>query len=251
MRSLLYNEHYKLTSNKMVRYSFWVMPLLTCLLPFFFTKLIKGTDGNVIDFMSVLSNFLIVTVFLVIGLAGSILANEFQTGTIKLLLIRPRTRSMVLFAKWLTIQMYGIYLLTTTFIFSWLIGGIVYGFGAGYGLMFQKLLLTYGITFLELMLISTFTYAVSVVFKNSAFAIGFGIAALLGGKLVTEISELLELSLGKILLFANTQWDQYLFGNTPILSGMSPGFSIIILIMHFIFFYGVAWFFFAKRDITV
>lgn len=251
MRSLLYNEHYKLAGKKMVRFSFLVMPLLICVLPFFFTKLIKGTDGNVMDFMSVLSNFLIITVFLAIGLAGSILANEYQTGTIKLLLIRPRTRSMVLFAKWLTIQLYGIYLLITTFIFSWIIGGIVYGFGTGDGLMFQKVLLNYGITFLELMLITTFTYAVSAVFKNSAFSTGLGMAALLGGKLVTEISELLELSLGKILLFANTQWDQYLFGNTPILPGMSPGFSIIILIMHFIFFYGVAWFFFAKRDVTV
>jgi ABC-2 type transport system permease protein len=251
MMSLLYNEHYKLAGKKVVRYSFLIMPLFICVLPFFFTKLIKGTDGNVIDFMSVLSNFLIITVFLAIGLAGSILANEYQTGTVKLLLIRPRTRSMVLFAKWLTVQLYGIYLLISTFIFSWIIGGMVYGFGSGFGLMFQKVLLAYGITFLELMLISTFTYAGSAVFKNSAFSIGLGMAALLGGKLVTEVSELLELSFGKILLFANTQWDQYLFGNTPILPGMSPGFSVIILIMHFIFFYGVAWFFFAKRDVTV
>ena len=251
MMSLLYNEHYKLANKKIIRYSFLVMPLLICVLPFFFTRLIKGTDGNVIDFMSVLSNFLIIIVFLAIGLAGSILANEFQTGTMKLLLIRPRTRSMVLFAKWLTIQLYGIYLLITTFIFSWLIGGIVYGFGTGYGLMFEKVLLNYGITFLELMLISTFTYAGSAVFKNSAFSVGLGIAALLGGKLITEVAALMELSFGKILLFANTQMDQYLFGNPPILSGMSVGFSILILILHFIFFYGVAWFFFAKRDITV
>ena len=251
MMSLLYNEHYKLMANKTIKYSFFVMPLLICALPFFFTKLIEGTDGNVIDFMSVLSNFLIITVFLAIGFAGSVLSNEFQTGTVKLLLIRPRTRSMVLFAKWLTIQLYGIYLLITTFIFSWIIGGMVYGFGAGYGLMFEKVLLNYGITFLELMLITTFTYAGSTVFKNSAFSIGLGMAGLLGGKLVTEISKLLELSFGKILLFANTQWDQYLFGNTPILPGMSIGFSIFILVLHFIFFYGVAWFFFAKRDVTV
>ena len=147
--------------------------------------------------------------------------------------------------------MYGIYLLITTFIFSWIIGGIVYGFGTGYGLMFEKVLLNYGIAFLELMLISTFTYAVSAVFKNSAFSIGLGMAALLGGKLITEVAALMELSFGKILLFANTQWDQYLFGNPPILPGMTVGFSIIILLMHFIFFYGVAWFFFAKRDVTV
>ena len=251
MMSLLYNEHYKLIGKKIFRYSFLIMPLLICVLPFVFTKLIEGTDGNVVDFMLVLSNFLIITVFLAIGLAGSILADEYQTGTVKQLLIRPRTRSMVLFAKWLTIQMYGIYLLITTFIFSWFIGGIVYGFGAGYGLMFEKVLLNYGITFLELMLISTFTFAGSAVFKNSAFSIGLGMAGLLGGKLVTKISELLELSFGKILLFANTQWDQYLFGNTPILPGMSVGFSIFILILHFIFFYGVAWFFFVKRDVTV
>ena len=251
MMSLLYNEHYKLAGKKSIRFSFLIMPLIICVLPFFFSRLIKATGGNVIDFMSVISNFLIIIVFLAIGLAGSILANEFQSGTVKLLLIRPRTRAMVLFSKWLTVQLYGIYLLISTFVLSWMIGGIMYGFGAGYGLMFQKVLLAYGIAFLELMLISTFTYAVSTVFKNSAFSIGLGIAALLGGKLVTEVAELMELSFGKILLFANTQWDQYLFGNTPILPGMTIGFSIIILLMHFIFFYGVAWFFFAKRDVTV
>lgn len=253
MLGLIKNEHIKLFNKKLVWISFLLMPFLIMMVSLFFTRLISSAGGDALDFMAFVSKLLIVIGILVIGIAGTILSNEFQEGTVKFLLIRPVSRSMVLLAKWLTVQLYAIYLLLSTFVFSLLVGGVLFGFhNIGEStLIIQKIGLSYGISFLEIILISTFTLMVSAIFKNGAFSIGVGMAAFFGGKFLTEVFGLLEFALGRIFLFANTQLEQYFFGNEILFPGMSLFYSIGILIMHFIFFYGTAWFFFAKRDITV
>ncbi|PQD97058.1 hypothetical protein CYL18_04065 [Pradoshia eiseniae] len=253
MISMLVNEHYRLARNRLVQLSFLVMPVIICLLAIFFLDLVKVNNGNMLNYMSIIASTLVVISFLGIGVAGTILSNEFQNGTIKLIMVRPISRAALLFSKWLTVIFYLLYLFILTFVLSMAVGTLLFGFegfGAN-GHMFGSILLNYATGFTEALMIVTFTYMVSAVFKNGAFSIGVGMAALVGGKLATEVSRLLEWKGGMMLLFANTKLDQYFFGNKPVYDEMSLTFSLAILGFHFCFFYGVAWWFFVKRDISV
>lgn len=253
MISMLINEHYRMARNRFVQLSFLIMPVVMCILALFFSDIVRANNGNMLNYMSITANILIIIAFMGIGAAGTILSYEFQYGTIKLIVIRPISRSALLFSKWLTVILYLFYLFILAFAVSAVIGGLLFGF-EGFsvsGYLFKGIMLKYVIAFTESMLIVTFTYMVSAVFKNGAFSIGVGMAALLGGKLVTEVFRLLEWKAGMILLFENTKLDQYFFGNRPVYDEMSFLFSIVILGLHFCFFYGVAWWFFVKRDISV
>ena len=253
MISMLVNEHYRLARNRLIQLSMLVMPVLACLMAIFFSDLVKVNNGNMLNYMSIIASTLIVVSFMGIGVAGTILSNEYQNGTLKLIMIRPISRSALLFSKWLTVILYLLYLFILAFAASMALGSLLFGFegfGAN-GHMFSAIMLKYAMAFTEAFMIVTFTYMVSVVFKNGAFSIGVGIAALLGGKLVTEVFRLLEWKGGIFLLFANTKLDQYFFGNKPVYDEMSFSYSMIILGLHFFFFYGVAWWFFVKRDISV
>ncbi|WP_455662140.1 ABC transporter permease [Pradoshia sp.] len=253
MISMLVNEHYRLARNRFVQLSLLIIPVITSIMAIFFSDILKNNDGNMLNYMSIVSSTLIVISFLGIGVAGTILSNEYQYGTLKLIMIRPISRSALLFSKWLTVICYLLYLFILMFIVSMAVGSLLFGFegfGAN-GHMFGNIMLNYVIGFTEAFMIVTFTYMVSVVFKNGAFSIGVGMAAFLGGKLATEIFRLLEWKSGIFLLFANTKLDQYFFGNQPIYDEMSLLYSMTILGLHFCFFYGVAWWFFVKRDISV
>ncbi|WP_441895000.1 ABC transporter permease [Paenibacillus sp. YAF4_2] len=61
-------------------------------------------------------------------IAGDIIAAEFSTGTIKLLLIRPSSRIKILLSKYLAMLLFSMVLLLILFVISFLINGILFGF---------------------------------------------------------------------------------------------------------------------------
>lgn len=203
---------------------------------------------------------MIITLFTIIVAAG-ILSNEFHLGTIKLLLIRPVSRVKILAAKYTTVLLFAGTLLVFLFVFSWLVGAILFGVN-GFsptavvyhinGYQEINLLREIGIDFslkvVNLLMMATFAFMISAIFKSSSMAIGFAIFLMFAGNMV--IPFISKYSWAKYVLFANTDLSQYRQGAMPLFDGMSLTFSSTILLVYYIVFIVATWWTFTKRDIV-
>jgi len=193
-------------------------------------------------------------------ISAGIVAGEFTTGTIKLLLIRPLKRWKVLLSKYITVLLFTFGGLLILFGTSFLVGGLFYGFNAVNQPylsyingnvtevnMVGHIFTTYAYACVDLLMMVTFAFMISTVFRNSALAVGTSIFLLFTGNVL--VSLLSKYSWVKYVLFANTDLTQYIKG-VPLVAGMTTKFSLIILSIYFIIFMATSWVFFSKRDIT-
>ena len=222
---------------------------------------IQPIENNTIPgFMNMTTNLVsIITLFTVIVAAGSV-ASEFSWGTIKLLLIRPVTRSKILLAKYLSTIIFALLSLAILFLSSLLVGGILFGlenadvpylaYVDGHVeevSLVTHILTLYGYSGIELVMMATFAFMISAVFRSSSLAIGLTIFLLFTGVQVVQL--LSKYSWAKFILFANTNLAVYQDG-VPIVEGMTLSFSIGMLILYYLVFISLTWGIFNKRDIT-
>ncbi|MFI3169791.1 MAG: ABC transporter permease subunit [Faecalibacterium sp.] len=122
-------------------------------------------------------------------LGGWCIANEFQSGTVRLLMIRPRTRMVVLFTRYAAglVLVYALYL--SSFLVNFVVKGVVNGF-ADYMLpnYTANATVLFGLAWLgDLFAVSmgfvfiySFSFAMSTIIKNMAVSIILPTLALLG-----------------------------------------------------------------------
>ncbi|MDF2669914.1 MAG: transporter family protein [Paenibacillus sp.] len=193
-------------------------------------------------------------------IAAGIVASEFSSGAIKLLLIRPISRSMILLSKYVTVLTFAFTLLLALFIFSLLTGGILFGFN---GIsdpqliysngevveksMFLHVLQAYGLTTIRLVMLTTIAFLVSAVFRSSSMAIGLSLFLLFSGTQVVFMLKKFEWA--KYLLFANTDLNMYI-NERPFQTGMTLPFSLAVLAIHYICFIFLSWYIFRTRDVS-
>ncbi|RIU89065.1 ABC transporter permease [Oceanobacillus picturae] len=211
----------------------------------------------------VLENQLLLSLvsLLTIIIAAGIVANEFRWGTIKLLLIRPITRTKALLSKYAAVILFAFFTLLFVLLFSYIIGLIFYGFGSfnphmlvddGNGLAYVSVLSeivpAYGFKLVNLVMMATFAFAISTIFRNSALAIGVAIFLMMAANPIMLYFS--DRAWAKFILFANTDLSQYTAGSTPFMEGMTLGFSITVLIVYYLLFMALSWAFFTIRDIA-
>lgn len=197
---------------------------------------------------------------LTIIVAAGIVANEFKWGTIKLLLIRPITRTKILASKYVSVLLFALFTLLFVLIFSWVIGMLFFGVngmdphivmnqseGYAYVSIIGQIIEGYGLQLVTLVMMATFAFMISTIFRQSSLAIGIAIFLMLSGNAI--VSFFSDYDWAKYILFANTNMDQYING-APMFEGMSPGFSITVLAVYYIIFLAVSWVFFTKRDVA-
>jgi ABC-2 type transport system permease protein len=202
----------------------------------------------------------LVSLLTIIVAAGSI-AGEFSGGTIKLLLGRPFKRWKILLSKYISVLVFALVALFTLFVASFLIGGIFYGFsgvnqpflaytnGAVHEVnMMWHIFTTYGYGCVNLLMMVTFAFMISTVTRNNSLAVGISLFLMFSGNILVNI--LSKYSWVKYVLFANTDLTQYTNG-TPIVSGMTMSFSLIVLAAYFVIFNATSWIVFSKRDISI
>jgi len=211
-------------------------------------------------FVTQTSGLISLVSLLSIIISAGIVAGEFATGTIKLLLIRPLKRWKILLSKYITVLNFTFGGLLILFSASFLVGGIFYGFsGANQPYlsyingnvtevnMLGHIFTTYSYSCVNLLMMVTFAFMISTVFRSNALAVGMSIFLLFtGGVLVSLLS---KYSWVKYVLFANTDLTQYASG-TPLVAGMTMKFSIIVLTGYFVFFIATSWIFFSRQDVT-
>lgn len=197
---------------------------------------------------------------LTIIVAAGIVANEFKLGTIKLLLIRPVSRTKILIAKYITVVFFALTTLVLLLISSFVFGTIFFGWErlntqilvTDNGDFFQanllNLILTeYSLEILSLVIMPTLAFMLSSIFRSSSLSIGIAVFLLMTGKPIMTFLAKYEWS--KFLLFANTNLNQH-FTGTPFMNDMTLTFSMIVLFLYYFVFLFFSWFSFVKRDVA-
>ncbi|MFC4320898.1 ABC transporter permease [Litchfieldia salsa] len=202
----------------------------------------------------------LITLFTIIVGASSV-ASEFSWGTIKLLLIRPVSRTKILLSKYLSTILFALFCLLILFVISLAVGAILFGFD-GFaqpyltvidGVVVEKTMLAhvlgqYGLSSINLIMMSTFAFMISSIFRSSALSIGLAIFLMFTGVNVTSFIAM-KFDWAKYILFANTDLSLYLEG-MPVVEGMTMSFSITMLIIYFVVFNALSWWMFNKRDVA-
>lgn len=209
-----------------------------------------------------LENAGLVTVIslLTIIIGAGIVSNEYRWGTIKLLLIRPITRTTILFSKFVAVFLFALFTLIFLLVSSLIVGSIVFGFegfnpdyvkytvdGIEQVPIIVEVLTEYGYNVVNLIMMTTLAFMISTIFKNSSLAIGVGIFLLMGGNIIVGV--LSRYDWVKYILFANIDLKQYEKGYV-VVEGMTFGFSVAVLIVYFVVFVVLSWLFFNKRDVV-
>jgi len=212
------------------------------------------------SFVTELSGAIALVSLFTIIIAAGIVAGEFNSGTIKLLLIRPLKRWKVLLSKYLAVLLFALDALILLFIASFLVGGIFYSFG---GVnqpylaftngnvteinMLWHIFTTYAYACVNLLMMVTFAFMISTVFRNNSLAVGISLFLMFtGGMLVGLLSKYTWV---KYILFANIDLTVYTDG-VPVVKGMTLTFSLLVLAAYFIIFNVISWLVFTKRDVA-
>jgi ABC-2 type transport system permease protein len=210
---------------------------------------------------AVLNLFFLITLFSLI-ITGDSVASEFSTGTIKLLAIRPISRTKILISKYIANLMFSFMCIVLTLATSTIMIGARLGFkqmdlkqvvvmndhavAVPYWISVWKGI---GLSSITLLVVVTVAFLISSVFRSSAMAIGLSIAMLfLNMIFVPVLSQ--KFHWMKYYLFTNTDLTQYTSG-TPFISGMTLTFSLTVLAIYYLGMIGLTWLIFNKRDIAV
>lgn len=216
---------------------------------------------NVWRFMEGQVAMISVAALFTIIIAAGVVASEFSWGTIKLLMIRPISRSKILLSKYAAVILFGLLMVGIVFVTSFLFGAIFFGFEDSQpsliydnGIVTERpivttLVFTYLLESVSLIVFSSLAFMISAAFRNSSLAIGISLFLLLMGTTITGILSTF-FDWPKYLLFANLGLSDYINGKEPMFDGMSMTFSIITLLIYYAIFMVTAFWTFTKRDIS-
>lgn len=219
----------------------------------------KNIWSNVIS-MDTNMGFATFLALLLIIACAALTAGEFSEGTMKTMISRPYSRNQILSAKFVAVLIYGLELLGVTFVSSFIVAGIFYGFnGIGaYSLMWTgskivyipavlNALVIFALDFLTVIVYTTLAFALSVIFRSRSIATGFSLFLLLIGGSLTRLLGIF-VDWGKFILFNVSNFSTYITEGS-VFTGTSLPFALIVSAIYCIIFMFCGYFIFAKRDI--
>ena len=201
----------------------------------------------------------IIAMFMIIVCSAAV-AGEFSEGTMKMMISRPYHRWEILTAKLITTVVYGLMLFAGTFILTFVMMGLLFGFkGVGSTALFWtggkiiaipavcQALIVYGLDFLTALVYTIFAFLLAAVTRSRAMAIGFSLFLLLvGGSLFQLLT--IFFGWGRYVLFTVTNFSGFLLSGSPF-AGTSLGFALILSLIYSAVFLFASYYVFAKRDI--
>ena len=213
----------------------------------------NNVDLNEMNLRRVLENFFteygIFVIAILVMIAGTIVSEEFNKGTIKLLLVKPYSRTKILLSKFITSMLMIIFVVLIMGIMQLLVGGVIFGFDSlsepvveynfnTNSLQEINVLVYFLIQFLAqlpmFILLATLAFALGTIFANSALAITISLLGYIAANIINQLA--MSYNIKFLEYFVTMNWDlsQYLFGNLPNMEGMTMSFSIITCIVYFL-----------------
>lgn len=256
IRGFLFNSRYKLNSSVTQAQFLIERDELSAQ----FTAPEKLTDGyGAVQFIYVLTG-VIILIFGIVLAAGTI-AGEHADGTMKLLLIRPHTRTQVLLSKFLTVALVllGFYILN--FLISLGIGAIFWGLKAPFTVLsiFNSTTAITMTPFAVLAWMHIFGLLEAVIFALIALTISTVARSRSGAIAVSMLIYFVSFVLGallstygwyKFVVFNNTNLFMYMSSVGPALADLTLWFSLAVNLVYIVGLALACFFTFAKRDAT-
>lgn len=228
-----------------------------------------GTDINKSDSLKgslqyFYSQYGVFIILVIIMIAGTIVSEEWGKGTIKLLLVKPYTRTQILLSKFLTVLIISAFVIVSTILMQILVGGILFGFESLFepvvvynlstNVIQEMNIFAYlGIQTLTqlpiIILLATLAFAISTIFSNSALAITVSLLGYMGASIINQLAIAYNLTFMKYFVTMNWDLSQYLFGGLPYMEGMNLITSIIICVVYLLIMLIPTFIIFKKRNI--
>lgn len=237
-------------------------------------ELAKHKIENKIEEVPAASNHYILTVFydeyyimilvMIVLVSGSIVSEEFSKGTIKLLLVKPYTRTKILLSKYLTVLIMLAFALVTSFIMQLIIGGLFFGYDSlsipyiTYNIATKsiesisviKYFLLYTISVLpQFIILATLGFALSTISTSTSISNTFTIIGAFGSTFISIFAQTLDLEWLKYVVTLNWDFSCYLFGGSSPFKGISLPFSITICIVYLLVMIIISFIVFKKRNV--
>lgn len=220
-----------------------------------------NAKGIMLDVFGEYEIFLIVMFMMT---AGVIVSEEFNKGTIKLLLIKPYKRSTILASKFITSIIVAIIVILLVLLMQFVVGGLIQGFDS-----FKNPTIIYDhtinnvkhintIQYLAMqtlgkapmyILLMTLAFAFSTIFTNSALAITISLLGYMGSSVINMLA--LNLKLNWIKYFVTPNWNltEYFWGGIPTFEGITLPFSIAIIVIYMVIMLVPTFIIFQKKNI--
>lgn len=250
--NLVQNEQMKIYSRARTWVMFGIIVLVVAAMAIMMKYVIGAGTNHAFSFVAMTTAMSWLVFLFSVIVAGDIVASEFTWGTIKLLLIRPATRSKILAAKYVSVVLFLVTMLLFLLIISYFVGLIFFGLSGAVSdrEAFPNILQAYGIKFIDLLMYVTLAFMISAAFRSSSLAIGLSICLMFTANTIVLVLSQFKYTWVKYILFANTDLSPYLLGGNPPIAGMTLGFSVTMIVLYWIVFYVVSWLLFTKRDVA-
>ncbi len=199
--------------------------------------------------MRVFNNFDIIIVFIIIYLTSTIISEEFSSGTIKNLLIKPHKRISILSSKIITSTLVTLITVIIIAIFQYILGGLLFGFDS-----YNLEAIRYNHITQQIDTMSLSNYMILMFFSKIPMYLILTIVSLLLGTITSNMAINILFSLGlylissegillnnisKYLFIYNWDISKYLFGGMsgigviqPILISSFTALFIIITLIY-------------------
>ena len=225
-------------------------------------------DNDKIDTRGILKEFFsqygLFIIILIVMIAGTIVSEEFNKGTVKLLLIKPYSRGKILLSKYLTMLIMIVFSIVAVVLIELVVGGVIFGFDSlsvpvvEYNFNINQIqtinIFAYlGIQVLAqlpmLILLATLAFALSTIFTNSALAITIALLGYMSPSIINALVIQYKVEFMRYFVTMNWNLSEYMFGNLPSMEGMTMSFSIVVSLVYLIIMLIPTFIIFKKKNI--
>ena len=201
---------------------------------------------------------------MIIFIAGSIVSDEYNKGTIKQLLLRPFSRTKILASKYISCLI--VFLMYT--IFYAVVCMIAYGLASGFSSLVEPvvvydfvsasivemglipyLLLQFVSVLPVYLIILTLAFFISTFSGNTALSIMVPFMTYFISSIISGLASSMEVKMLKFFPTMCWNFNEYLFGGMPSFKYASLGTSIAITILTFLILFILSFILFKKKDI--
>ena len=210
------------------------------------------------------SEFGLFIIVIVVMIAGTIVSEEFNKGTIKLLLVKPYSRNKILLSKFITVLIITVFAIVVILGMEVIVGGLIFGFDS---LSVPVVVYNFNTNMLQeinvfaylgtqiimilpsIILLATLSFALSTIFTNSPVAIALPLLGYMGVAVINQLA--MQYNIGFLRYFVTLNWDftQYLYGGMPLMEGLTPEFSVVICLLYFLIMIIPTFIIFKKKNI--
>jgi ABC-type transport system involved in multi-copper enzyme maturation, permease component len=202
---------------------------------------------------------------LILLISGGIISEEFSKGTIKLLLVRPHSRTKILLSKYITallIIIFSYFVVAISQVaIEWILSGTtnfstevaIYNFTT-YTVNTHNIFIFILIDFLHYIpvyiILTTLSFAISTVFTSTTLGITLPVVGMLGGTAINYTVMRRQIISLKYFITLNWDFPVYINGRLPQLEGITWQFSMFITILYLVALLLVTFIEFKRKNIT-